>query len=129
MAKVGIDGLAEAIGNELTLYAEGVKKGLDREADKAIKKLVKQTKASAPTGKRGKFRSSISSKKLEDNINVTGYVWYVKAPEHRLTHLLVHGHATKNGGRTRGNPFLQNAVSEVIPEYEKKVKEVLQNGE
>ena len=55
--------------------------------------------------------------------------WYVKAPDYRLTHLIVHGHATKDGGRTRGNPFLKNALDEVLPEYEREVEEVLKNGQ
>lgn len=58
---------------------------------------------------------------------VFSYVWHVKAPDYRLTHLLVHGHATKDGGRTKGNPFLANALAQVLPEYERKVEEVLRN--
>ena len=55
--------------------------------------------------------------------------WYVKAPHYRLTHLLVHGHAKKDGGRVQGDPFLQNALDEVLPEYERAVEEGLKNGQ
>ena len=55
------------------------------------------------------------------------YIWHVKAPDHRLTHLLVHGHATRNGGRTKADPFLQNALDTVLPEYETAVKEAVQS--
>ena len=56
---------------------------------------------------------------------MTRHIWYVKAPDHRLTHLLVHGHATRNGGRTKPDPFLHNALADVLPEYEKAVEEAV----
>jgi hypothetical protein len=54
------------------------------------------------------------------------YTWGAKPPDHRLTHLLVKGHAAKDGGRVPGSPFLQNALDVVLPEYENAVKETLQ---
>ena len=47
---------------------------------------------------------------------------------HRLTHLLVHGHATRNGGRTKANPFLKNALDAVLPEYERAVEEAVKEA-
>jgi hypothetical protein len=55
------------------------------------------------------------------------FIWHVKAPDYRLTHLLVKGHATKDGGRTKANPFLQNALDQVLPEYEKEVEEAVKS--
>ena len=52
-------------------------------------------------------------------------MWYVKAPDHRLTHLLVRGHATKDGGRTKADPFLENALDVVLPEYEQNAREAV----
>ena len=49
----------------------------------------------------------------------------MKAPCHRLTHLLVHGHETRDGGRTRPDPFLKNALDRVLPEYERDVEEAI----
>ena len=120
----------------LTVYNEEVNEKLREITQESMKKLVKETKATAPRGRRkGKYRRSItadysgtrkSPRGLKgQNVNA---VWYVKAPDYRLTHLLVHGHATRDGGRTRANPFLQNAVDKVIPEYERKVEEAIKNG-
>ena len=53
------------------------------------------------------------------------FIWYVRPPDHRVTHLLVKGHATRNGGRTKADPFLRNALDQVLPEYEKAVEESL----
>lgn len=117
--------LGAAIAEELTVYHEDVTNAVDAAGEKAIKKLVKLTKASAPVGARGDFKKSIASKLLKKSNRGNTFVWYVKAPNHRLTHLLVHGHATAKGGRTKADPFLKNALDEVLPEYEKEVEEAL----
>lgn len=117
--------LGAAIAEELTVYHENATNAVDAAGERGIKKLVKLTKASAPVGARGDFKKSIASKLLKKSNRGNTYVWYVKAPNHRLTHLLVHGHATVNGGRTNGDPFLKNALDDVLPEYEKEVEEAL----
>lgn len=117
--------LASAIEQELTLYREDIVEKVDAAGAEAVKKLVKLTKSTAPTGARGNYERNIAGKILRRDSNGSTYVWYVKPPDHRLTHLLVHGHATKNGGRTKANPFLQNAVDRVLPEYQKAVEEAI----
>ena len=116
-----------AIQEELTIYHQDVVEALDAAGDKAVKALVKRTKATAPKYSGG-FRKAISSKRLEKTDRSSKFVWYVKAPHYRLTHLLVHGHAKKDGGRTKADPFLRKALDQVLPEYEKDVEEALQNG-
>lgn len=120
--------LSAAIAQELTSYHDAVLEKVDKAGAEAMKALVKQTKATAPVGNRGKFKRAIASKVLEKGPRGVKRVWYVKTPEHRLTHLLAHGHATKDGGRTRSDPFLQNALSTVLPEYEQAVEEAITNG-
>lgn len=117
--------LGLAISQDLRIYQENVLERIDKAGDEAMKKLVKLTKATAPVGKTGDFKRSITSKVLEKGPRGTKRVWYVKDPDHRLTHLLVDGHATKDGGRTKANPFLKNAVDTVLPEYEKAVEEAV----
>jgi hypothetical protein len=117
--------LGAAISQELTIYHAEVVEKLDKAGDAAVKDLVKRTKAAAPKGARGSFRRSIASKRLKGDNRGSTYVWYVKPPDHRLTHLLVHGHATKDGGRTKADPFLKNALDVVLPEYEDAVKEAI----
>lgn len=117
--------LGEAIAQELTIYHAGIVEMIDTAGAEAVKKLVKLTRSTAPEGARKQFRRSIASKVLEKGKNGSTYVWYVKPPDHRLTHLLVHGHATRNGGRTKASPFLRNALDIVLPEYENAVKEAV----
>lgn len=118
--------LGAAIEQELTIYHEDIVKKLDEIGSASIKKLVKRTQVTAPMGDRvgGNYVTSIASKKIK-GIGGSKFVWYVKPPNHRLTHLLTQGHATKDGGRTKANPFLKNAVDAILPEYEKNVEEAL----
>lgn len=125
MAKtIKTDQLGAAIEQELTLYHEDVTKRVNACSEAAAKSLVKKTKATAPVAS-GSFKKNIASKLLEKSPNGDTYAWYVKPPDHRVTHLLVHGHATRNGGRTKANPFLKNALADVLPDYEKAVEEAV----
>lgn len=117
--------LGDALSQELTIYHTEVIEKLDAAGSAAVKSLVKLTRSTAPKGERGSFQRSITSKRLKADKRGSTYVWYVKPPDHRLTHLLVHGHATKNGGRTKANPFLKKALDVVLPEYEEAVKEAI----
>ena len=122
-----MDQLGAAISKELTVYHENVIQKINRCGKDAIDKLVKLTKATAPVGERGSFKKNIAADTREVGRHMKRYTWYVKAPDYRLTHLLVHGHATKDGGRTKGDPFLANALEQVLPEYEKDIEEAVAN--
>lgn len=128
VSRVSVTGLGTVIQQTLTLYHQDVNEGIDNCSKKAAKDLEKRTKATAPVGYRGSFKRNISSKLLKKSLNSSTYIWYVKAPDYRLTHLLAHGHATKDGGRTRADPFLADAVQVVTKDYEEAVKEVLRRG-
>lgn len=129
--RIHVGELGAALEQALTIYAGEVEDALREVTTRNMKDLVKKTKATAPKGRRkGRFKKSITAdytgtKGKGRKVSAT---WYVRAPEHRLTHLLVHGHELPQGGRSKGNPFLQNALDEVLPNYEREVEEVLRNG-
>ena len=126
---ISFDKIGEAIAKELTIYHESVIEGLKTEAQKSIKQLVKDTKATAPVGRRKKhYKSSITSKKVSEDDRSVSYVWYVKGPDYRLSHLLENGHAKRNGGRVEGTHFIQKATDPIIEQYLKAVEEVIKNG-
>ena len=51
-----------AMEQELTVYSEEVNEGLSEVTSRSMKKLVKKTQATAPTGKRhGQFRDNITA--------------------------------------------------------------------
>lgn len=127
MANIKPGDLGDAIAETLTIYHDHVVARADEEGEAAMKKLVKKTKATAPVGARGSFKKSITSTR-QKGPRGDKFIWHVKAPDHRLTHLLAHGHATRDGGRTKGDPFLQNALDEVLPDYEKAIEEAVKDA-
>lgn len=126
---ISIDQLSETINRELTLYGENIINGVKNEAKKSMTQLVKDTKATAPVGKRKKhYRDSIKSKKTSEDKNSVSYTWYVDGPDYRLSHLLEDGHAKRNGGRVEGTHFIQKATDPIVEAYIKAVEEVIKNG-
>lgn len=121
------DDLGAAIQEELLQYHSRVITGVNAAGEEAAKALVNKTKATAPK-RSGAFRKAITyqaSERFRGGDKV--FIWGAKAPHHRLTHLLVNGHAKAGGGRVDGDPFLKNALGEVLPEYERKVEEAVKN--
>ena len=115
--------LGAAIEKELTVYHRKSLERVNDAGEEAVKALVKKTKATAPK-KSGDFRRAITYQvETQGGTGDKRFTWGVKAPHYRLTHLLVHGHAKKNGGRVAGDPFLENALNEVLPAYEQAVEE------
>lgn len=126
---VNIDQLNEAIINSLEDYNREVIDGVKKVTKQAMNQLVKDSKATAPVGKRSKhYRDNITSKTLEESDFGLSKLWYVKGSDYRLTHLLNNGHALRDGGRYPGTNFLGNAVDKVVPDYMKEIEEVLKNG-
>lgn len=127
MAKstINLADLGTAISEQLSQYSRKVIEAVNAAGDKAIKSLVKKTRATAPK-KSGDYRKAITFVKETKFTGDVEYTWGAKAPHYRLTHLLVNGHAKQNGGRVDGDPFLENALAEVLPEYEKDVEEATQ---
>ena len=125
---VAVEGLADAITRNLTIYGEAVQEGIRDAAKDSMIKLVKQTKATAPVGHRQKhYRDSIKSKAYHST-RQSKYIWYVDGSDYRLSHLLERGHALRNGKRTEGTHFIQKASEPILEEYLKAVEEVIKNG-
>lgn len=120
--------LAQAIEQELTTYHQAVVDRVNLASEEAVKTLLKKTKQTAPK-RSGDFRRSLTYKsEVSTTTGNKRFIWGAKSPHHRLTHLLVHGHAKTGGGRVQGDPFLKNALAEVLPNYESAVKEAIKNG-
>lgn len=121
--------LADAIQQELSSYQASMQIRLNGAALRAMKRLVDLTRSTAPRGRRGRFAKAIQMQQRDYGREVKSrhYFWCVRPPEHRLAHLIVFGHATRNGGRTRANPFLHNALARVLPEYEQEVDRLVRD--
>ena len=128
--RIQIDELGKAIDRELTTYKKSVIDKINKAGQRAIKALERKTKDTAPFNARAyhqHYVDLIATKSEDSRTGDKKFFWYVKPPAHRLTHLLVHGHEKRDGGRTSSDPFLKNALDEVLPEYEREVEEAI-NG-
>lgn len=129
--RVTLEELGGAIARELTVYGNGVQEKVNKAGRKAIKEVERKTKDTAPFNAQAyhqHYADLITTKTEKARTGDETHTWYVQPPGHRLTHLLVNGHETKDGGRTRADPFLQNALDDVLPDYEREVEEAAKNG-
>ena len=115
--------LGDAIAEMLTIYHADKLEKVNAAGEKAAKELVKLTRKTAPKDS-GAFAKSLTYTTETKTGGDRAYTWGAKAPHHRLTHLLVNGHATAKG-RVKGDPFLENALATVLPAYERDVEEAL----
>jgi hypothetical protein len=126
--KISVEGLSDVVHENLRIYSKTITEGIRAEAEKSIKQLVKDTKATAPVGNRKKhYRDNIKAKGIISTRN-SRYIWYVDGPDYRLSHLLENGHALRNGGRTEGTHFIQKASEPILEQYVKNIEEVIRNG-
>lgn len=126
VANIDVSGDINAI---LDSFSEEVGLCVEESVRETMKVMKKETKGTAPVddgrwekrgfpnnrkGKgHGTFKKKIAHKSTGKGFSFES-TWYVKAPEYRLTHLLVHGHeqfifGRDTGKRTEGSPFLQIA--------------------
>lgn len=119
--RISGDELSVAVNTILTEYNDRTVDRVNAAAEKAVKRLVKITQETAPK-RTGLYRKKIACELREKKPTGETWVWYVKPPRHRVTHLLVHGHAKRGGGRTRSDPFLKNAIAQVEPEFNEAVE-------
>jgi len=105
--KVSVDQMADAIMEGLEEYnqlaASTVKKAVKR-AGTTVRKEIEGT-APQMTGKYAKSWRSRTTAESATSLHVTVY----SPSRYMLAHLLEHGHALRNGGRTRAMPHIAPA--------------------
>lgn len=118
--KVSIDQLASAVMDGLNEYAELTADKVKKAVKSAGNTVKQDINASAPvrTGKyAGSWRTK-TTKESSQSLEVTVYSPW----RYMLAHLLEHGHAKRNGGRTR-------AIPHIAPAEEHGEEELLQDIE
>ncbi len=126
--KVSVDGLAEAIMEELRAYDQDVTDGLKKEVQDAGTLCRKELKTTSPklTGDYAKGWRKKTAFESQSDIRVQVY----NATDYQLTHLLEHGHALvgKNGkvlGTVGAIPHIGPAEQKAEKQLMKRVKIVV----
>lgn len=129
--KVSIDGLAEAIMEELREYSQDVTDGLKKEVQDAGTLCRKELKTTSPklTGSYAKGWRKRTAYESATDIRVEVY----NATDYQLTHLLEHGHAlVGHNGKVLGTvgaiPHIGPAEQKAEKQLMKKVDIVVRGG-
>lgn len=123
-----VKGLAAAIEAELSQYSDRVTEKIAEAVETVAGEVNAEIKAHVtfkqPTGK---YMKAFRIKKFNPSRYEHTIVWHVAPPHYRLTHLLEHGHALRNGGRARAFPHItygeQLAEKRLVELTEKAVQD------
>ena len=123
--KIPIDRLSAEINKILTDYGEQVQENVDEAAQRVAKAGVKAVKGNAKSSfsGTGKYAAGWTSKFEKGRLSSQGIIYNGKLPG--LPHLLEHGHANRNGGRTPGRPHIAPVEQKIIEDFVKAVKEAI----
>lgn len=124
--KVTVDGLADAINEQLEEYSKLSAETMKKAVNDAGKTVKTEIAATAPS-RTGKYKKSWTVKKTYETsskLEVTVY----SPSRYMLAHLLEHGHAKRNGGRVRAIPHIAPAEETAIKQLEQDITRGLKNG-
>ena len=117
--------LSDEIMKGLEEYKDLSTDAMKESVEKVAKDVKKNIQAKAPV-LTGKYKKSWKITKTDENNE--RLVLTVHAGRYQLTHLLEHGHAKRNGGRTKAIPHIAPAEEEGVKELEDDIKDTLEKG-
>jgi hypothetical protein len=128
MSNVNVNKLSAEIADSLKKFTNEVIEEADKTGERIGKDAVRKLKGSSPKGRRGKYAKKWRLKTIKQFGSPDTQIIHVGKPEYRLAHLLEHGHALRQGGRTKAQPHIAPVEDEVIEEYTKVIKEAIERG-
>ena len=105
--RVSVDGMADAIMEELTKYSDLAAEELKSAVKSTAQSVRKDIQASAPS-RTGKYKKSWSVKNVKETSESIDLVVHSR-DRYQLAPLLEHGHAKRGGGRVAGRPHIAPA--------------------
>ena len=124
--KISVDQLADAVNDALEEYSKLADETMRKAVTDAGKTVKNSIKERAPV-KSGKYAKSWSVKNTKMNAHVLEVTVYSRN-RYQLAHLLEHGHAKRNGGRTRAQVHIAPAEEKGIEQLERDIIRGLSNG-
>jgi len=124
--RVSIDGLADAVMENLMEYADLAASDVKKAVRKAGNTARKEIEARAPrdTGAYAKSWSVKTTKESSSALQVTVH----SQNRYQIAHLLEHGHAKRGGGRVAARPHIAPAEELAAEQLEQDIERSLSNG-
>ena len=128
--KVSLDNLDEEIKKELENFNVEVVRATNESIKEAAREAARTLKKGGPyknrTGKHARGWTTRQREKNKSVIEVQGYTVYNKK-NYQLTHLLEHGHQSRNGGRVKEfahiAPVNEQIGEMIVSKIESKLRE------
>lgn len=123
MGKIGINRLAEELGDLLDDYAEEVAEAVKDSAKARAAQVKKEIKQNSPKDT-GEYAKGWSVTTIKEGKEAIGAVVHNKK-EPQLAHLLEFGHAKQNGGRVEGHPHIGPAEQKAVKAFLDDIKKAV----
>ena len=124
--KISVDRLADAVNDALEEYSKLADETMRKAVTDAGKTVRNSIKEGAPV-KSGKYAKSWSVKNTKMNSHALEVTVYSRN-RYQLAHLLEHGHAKRNGGRTKAQVHIAPAEELGEKQLEQDIIRGLSNG-
>lgn len=122
-SKVRIDGMADAIMQGLTEYADLAAEDMKKAARRAGESVKKDIQSGAPRDT-GAYAKSWAIKKVKETSQSIGLVVHSKN-RYQLAHLLEFGHAKRGGGRVSARPHIASAEAKLDETFVREIERAL----
>ena len=123
--RTSVGNLAAEVMKQLNDYAELTTEGMKKAVNDAGKTVRKEIQAGAPV-KSGRYKKSWTVKKTDESSNKLEVTIHSSKPG--LPHLLEHGHAKRNGGRTAAQQHIAPAEELGIEQLERDIERCIKDG-
>ena len=127
-----VDQLANAIREALEDYSEEVAEATKQAVEQTAKEVNEEIKRRVTfkrTKRTNEYVKSFRIKTTEETRLNKSKVWFVANGQHRLTHLLEHGHLTRSGAsRTNAYPHITYGEDLALKRLPELVEEGIKNA-
>ena len=124
--KVSIGNLAAAVMNQLNNYSNLCTENMKDAVKKSAKAVKQEISATAPV-RTGAYAKSWATKNVKESQTALEITVHSKN-RYQLAHLLEHGHALRNGGRSKAIPHIAPAEEKGVKLLEDEIERSLRNG-
>lgn len=124
---VSVEQMADEIAKMLTEYETAIVKNVDTSGKAVADKGAKQLRQTSPE-RTGKYAKSWGVTREAGGFGENAKYIIHNKKHYRVAHLLEHGHVMANGKRTKAIPHIKPVEEQVVREYEKKVREAIEDA-